>query len=200
MPTRSGGFLRDNAFLVAAVSLPVVVIGFFLLATTVPRWFVAPPAYDLVLRAGEPYGQAAPGVAIEFAVRDERIEATFRAIDATRYSQRTALLVVDHATMNTREIVIEPPPDAREADLPRTMVVEALAGRRVLAQAAAPDGYTFDYGTGRGPGLVGELFGMRGSGPRARLVKDGRVVAIDLPSSYRFDVRLVGWLAEEGQR
>jgi hypothetical protein len=196
----SDSFLRENAFLVAAVSLPVVVIGFFLLATTVPRWFVDPPAYDLVLRAGGPYDQAAPRVAVEFAVRDARIEATFRAVDAATYPQRMALFVVDHETMNAREIFVEPPPDLAEDDPPRTMVVEALADRRVLAQAAAPDGYTFDAGRGHGPGLVGELFGMRRSGQRATLVKEGRVVAIDLPSSYRYNVSVVGWLAEEGQR
>jgi hypothetical protein len=200
MRATSGSFLRDNAFLVAAVSLPLVVIGFFLLATTVPRWFVDPPAYDLVLRAGGSYDQAAPRVAVELAVRDARIEATFRAAAANTYPQRIALFVVDHETMNAREIFVEPPPDLVEDGPARTVVVEALADRRVLAQAASPDGYTFETGRGRGPGLVGELFGMRRSGQRTTLVKDGRVMAIDLPASYRFNAAVVGWIAEEGQR
>ena len=45
---RSGGrFIRDNAFMVAAIALPVLVAGLFILASAVPRWTVPPPSYDL---------------------------------------------------------------------------------------------------------------------------------------------------------
>ena len=38
MPEESrGGFLRDNAFMVAAIALPVLVAGLFILASAVPR-------------------------------------------------------------------------------------------------------------------------------------------------------------------
>src|SRR6188474_2962219 len=57
-------FVRQNAFLVAAVALPLVVIIFFLLAAAIPRWTVAPPAFDLVLR-GTSYEQPAPRVSLE---------------------------------------------------------------------------------------------------------------------------------------
>lgn len=200
MGVPSSGFLRNNAFLVAAVSLPVVIVGFFLIATTVPRWLVEPPAYDLVLRAYSTYDQAAPPVVVDFAIRDAHIEATFRPVNPNTYPQRAALFVVDHDTMNVREIFVEPPTDLSADDPPLTVVVEALADRRVLAQAAAPDGYAFETGSGRGPGLAGELFGMRGSRRRLSLVKNGRVVPINLPSPYRFNITPIGWLAEEGQR
>lgn len=36
--------LVDNPFLVAAVLLPLLVAAFFLAATAIPRWLVAPPA------------------------------------------------------------------------------------------------------------------------------------------------------------
>src|SRR5215813_11728655 len=69
------GFFRHNAFLVAAVALPVIVVAFFLLATAIPRWTVPPPAYDLVLRVGKSYEQPRPQVAVEFKVDDGRIVA-----------------------------------------------------------------------------------------------------------------------------
>src|SRR4026207_414357 len=72
-----GRFVRRNAFLVAAVALPLVVVIFFLLAAAIPRWTVAPPDFDLVLR-GTSYEQPAPRVSLEFDVRDGRVQATVR--------------------------------------------------------------------------------------------------------------------------
>ena len=57
------GFLRDNIFLVAAVSLPLIVVAFFLVASAIPRWLVPPPAYDLLISASDPYNQANPSAA-----------------------------------------------------------------------------------------------------------------------------------------
>ena len=48
--------------------------------------------------------------------------------------------------------------------------------------------------------LLGELFGMRGSRRRLALVKGGRLLPIDLPFPYPFQVTDVGWLADEGPR
>jgi hypothetical protein len=70
-----GGFFRNNAFLAAAVALPVLVVGFFLLATAIPRWTVPPPTYDLVFRVGKPYDQPRPQVSVEFKVEDGRLQA-----------------------------------------------------------------------------------------------------------------------------
>ncbi len=46
-------FVRDNAFLIAAVALPLVVVGFFLLFTAIPRWTVPPPQHDLLFSTTE---------------------------------------------------------------------------------------------------------------------------------------------------
>jgi hypothetical protein len=96
MTPDGGGFLRKNAFLVAAVSLPVVVVGFFLLSTAIPRWLVPPPAYDLLLRSGRPYEPSGPRIAVDFYVRDGRVEAVVRPVPANTYSQLPALWLFDH--------------------------------------------------------------------------------------------------------
>src|SRR6185503_16709977 len=106
MTPEGGRFLRDNAFLVAAVSLPLVVVTFFLLSTAIPRWTVPPPQYDLLLRANDLYNQANPRMTVEFHVHDGKVEATVRAIGANAYPARTALFLFDHATMTSREIPI----------------------------------------------------------------------------------------------
>jgi hypothetical protein len=194
---RGGRFLRDNAFLVAAFALPVAVVLLFLVASVIPRWTVPPPAYDLVLRASGQYDPARR-ISVEFAVRDGRIEATVRPLPEHGYPQIASLVLVEHATMNVREIPVPLPATMAENDPPQTIVVEALAGRRVLAQAKAPDGYEFEVRTRRGPGLVGDLFGMNRYDQAATLVNRGRVVPIVLPaaSPYQAPVYSVGWLVD----
>ena len=88
-----------------------------------------------------------------------------------------------------------------EGDPPRTIAVDALAGREVLAQPKAPDGYQLESRSQRGPGIVGELFGMNRYDSEASLESKGRVVRIMLPAPfqniYSSPVYAVGWLVPE---
>jgi hypothetical protein len=199
--TGRGRFLRENAFLVAAVALPLVVVGFFLVATAIPRWRVPPPAYDLLLRTTGHVDQTRPRVAVEFAVRDSRVEATVRGLPANGYPQVPKLFLVDHQTVNVREIPVDLPVNLGETDPPVTVPVSALAGRRVIAEARAPDGYEFHSRGYRSTGLVGGLFGMGSHNEKVSLVNRGRVVPISFPSNeYGYSVSFVGWVLNEGSR
>jgi len=199
-----GRFLRDNAFVVAAVALPVVVAVFFLLASVVPQWTVPAPTYDLVLRAARPYDAAQSRVVVDFAVRDGRVEATLRPAPNSGYAQPWALLLFDHETMTAREIPLELPATMPADAEPETVAIEALADWHVSPQAAAPDGYQLQTRTSSGSGLVGDLFGMGRYRQRAALVNRGRIVPIDLPSPYQdpyqSPVYAVGWVLDEGRR
>ena len=205
MPPGRGRFLRDNLFLVAAVSLPLVVVAFFLVASIVPRWLVPPPTHDLLLRVDGSYEQPTSRVLVDYHVRDGRVEATIRPLADNLSLQPPALFLVDHATMTAREITVDLPTSMAENDPPKTFVVEALAGRQVLAQPTAPDGYQLEERNQGGPGLVGEVFGMNRYDRRPAIVNRGRVVTITLPARFRFlsSVQPVGWIVPEqndGQR
>src|SRR5262245_9349487 len=147
-----GRFLRDNAFLVAAVALPLLVVGFFLLSTALPRWLVPPPAYDLVLRSTRPFDGTQPRVATEIVVRDGRIEAIVRPLPQDSYLQPPALFLFDHQTMTVREIPLNIPAMA-PGEPARTIAVDATNGRRVVSQDKAPDGYAVMMRTSNGPGV-----------------------------------------------
>jgi hypothetical protein len=196
---KAGGFLRNNTFLVAAVSLPVLVVIFFLLATAIPRWTVPPPAYDLILRVGKPYEQTRPQLTVQFSVRDGQLEAVVRPVQKDVYEQPWSLFRFDHETMNLEEIPFKVPDNLPADSQPQTIVVDALAGHRILAQAKAPDGYELRTDKRRGgPGLVGDLFGMHNYDQNAVLVNKGRVVSIPLPSGYQYlsPVTAIGWLTD----
>ncbi|HEX5106881.1 MAG TPA: hypothetical protein VFV95_00480 [Vicinamibacterales bacterium] len=195
MPTERG-FLRTHAFLVAAVALPVIVAGFFIVATLIPRWTVPPPAYDLVLRAQHPYENSQLAVLAEYVVRDNRVEAIVRKAPET-YSLRWALFLFDHATGTIREIPVKLPERVPDGET-QTVAVEQLAGMTVRADATAPDGYELTVRTGSRSGLVGELFGMDGYRQSVVLVNRGRIVPLVLPSPYQAPygttVQVVGWI------
>jgi hypothetical protein len=196
MRERRRGFVRENTFLVAAVALPAVVVVLFLLASAIPRWTVPGPAYDLLVRAGGPYDQNLPRVAVDFTVRDGRIEATVRPLNANAFPQVASLFLVDHATFNVQEIAFELPKNLEEGDAPVTVTVEMPGGRRVTPGSRMPDGYELDTRTQHGGGLVGDLFGMNRSQQNTVLVNRGRIISITLPSPYRYQspVTAIGWL------
>lgn len=195
-----GRFVRQNAFFVAAVSLPVVVVVFFLLAAAIPRWTVPPPAYDLVLR-GSSYEQPVQRVTVEFDVRDGRVLATVRAAPSNTYPSRATLFLFDHRTMKVSRIPVEVP-DMKQEEPARTFVVPALATLHVIATASAPDGYELKFRSSGGAGIVGDLFGMRHYDRNVSLVNRGRVVSVALPSPYEYysPVSALGWVSTDGQR
>jgi hypothetical protein len=197
MPAR---FLRDNAFLVAAVVLPLGVVAFFLAASAIPRWTVPPPQYDLLVKAGH-YANPQPSMHVDFVVTDDGVQAQLRAVAASAYPQHTRLFLADHATGQLREVPVRLPDGLKADDLPRDLMVESLAGRRVLTSAEAPDGYRFDTRTRRGPGLLGDLFGMRRYDAGLVLVHRGRVVPLSPPAGHEYlsPVTPLGWIVPEGR-
>ena len=200
MPQESGRFLRDNAFLVAAVALPVVIVGLFLLTTAIPRWTVPPPSFDLLLRTSE-YEHPGPIVYVDFVVRDARLHASIRKAEPNSYAPRAKLWLFDHATMSSREIAFDLPRELGPGESTRTVPIDALAARRVVTDPRAPDGYELQNRTQRGTGLLGDLFGMGRSGESVSLVNRGRVIPVktSAPHSYQ-SPQFVGWLIDEGSR
>ncbi len=196
------GYLRENAFLVAAVVLPVVVAGFFILATAVPRWTVADPQYDLVLRVAPSYGVTPAKVAVDFNVRNGQVEAVVHPAPANSYTQPWSLFLFEHETTTVREIPVDLPTSLGEGES-RTIVVDALADRRLNTAVTAPDGYELMMHLNRGGGLVGDIFGMGRYRQTLALVNQGRVVPIVLPTAYQTygsSAYALGWVMNDVRR
>jgi len=191
-------FLRENAFLVAAVALPLVVVGFFLLATAIPRWTVPPPAHDLLFTTSS-YRQPRAAVSVGFRVVDGRLRADVRHALENTHPPRTMLWIFEHETLTTREVEFSVP-ELAAGDPPRVIDVGAVAGRRILTQPRAPDGYEVRKGDQSSPGIAGELFGMRRYDRRLSISKNGRVVSIDLPQQEWTTPSFVGWVVSDEAR
>jgi hypothetical protein len=202
MAPEGRGYLRENnAFLVAAVALPVVVAGLFILATAVPRWTVADPQYDLVLRARS-YDVAQAKVVVDFNVRNGQVEAVVHPAPANGYTQPWSLFLFEHETKTVREIPVDLPTSLGEGES-RTIVVDAVADRHLNTAVTAPDGYELMMHSSGGGGLVGDIFGMGRYRQTLALVNQGRVVPIVLPTAYQTygsPAYALGWVMNDMRR
>jgi hypothetical protein len=192
-------FVRDNAFLVAAVLLPVVVVGFFLLATAIPRWTVPPPAYDLIVKSYKPYsGDYRLKVSYDLDVRNGHLLLTVRPLATEQYQNKPVLFLIDHKTQDARELALtlrDTPPEA-----PETTALDPVPGRVLLDGARAPDGYTLESRPYHSGGLLGDLFGMHSYQAGMVLLNRGRLIPVALPEPFDSQVYFVAWVSNEGSR
>lgn len=191
-----GRVLRQNAFLVAAVALPLLVVLFFLVATVVPAWFVTPPSYDLLFRATEPYsGPNSPEVFIDYQVRDSHVVAIVRKVEKNSWPQSPGLYLYEHQSGDIKKITVDLPRVLPEEEAERTVVVKELETRRVLDQRKAPDGYELKVVNQRSPGIAGEIFGMGRYDSGIAITNSGRTIRIRMPSGAMFySPDVIGWL------
>jgi hypothetical protein len=200
MADPDGAGARSNTFVLAAVALPIVVAGFFLVASAVPQWTVPAPAHDLLVKVERPWTNR-PTVSVDFAVRDGRVVTTVRPWGEAGYSERWTLYLVNPDAGSIRAIPVNAPDKMEAGAPPIEVTVDGLAGLQVSPDAVAPDGYRLQDRSYGGGGLVGGLFGMGRRRPRVAVAKNGRTVSIDVPEqdvNPYGPVRLVGWIVSAG--
>ncbi|MEM1436439.1 MAG: hypothetical protein AAGG11_20485 [Pseudomonadota bacterium] len=147
---------KRNGLLIAGIALPGIVVLLFFAYIQLARQTVAPPAYDL-LYAHHDYRQYQPEAAeLRFSVTDGRLQ--IHALRSTA-PYRSSLYRWHHASGRSERIPIELPEAL--SDTPRLVPAPTLTGLRLSPDIEAPDGYRFDTGASRGPGLIGALFSQR---------------------------------------
>jgi len=192
-------FLRDNVAIVVGAALPVVVVLFFVLATQLPKAYVAPPQHDLVmLSQNGPY--PARQLRVEVRVEDGLLRVRAYKLDyagspALAYAEIVPRLFLwSHATHSVRELEIDLPEDVDSLTAGTEIVVPELAGRRLSPDVLAPDGYRFRTAP-YDRGIFGLFFDRRG--PRTQLQKDGSVEQLELPDQVPYwGVQFLGWVVE----
>ena len=189
--------IRQNPMIAAGILLPLIIVVFFLLATAIPRWLVAPPEYDFVFTVPE-HNPSRRDVELTIDVVDNRLRARlFKKNDYYRGIAR--LYVFEHETQEVREISINIPgqvevlEDGAEIDIPE------FASRSISTSRQAPDGYELlGPGYRRGGNLMTELFG----GHRRyhmSIHKSGAVVEIPDPGDHRnyyYSATFLGWVTK----
>lgn len=190
-------FLRENAAIVIGAALPIVVVLFFVLATQLPKAYVAPPAHDVVLLSQNGPYETRPmrvDVRVESGYLRARVyQPDYAGNPAPYYGTVPRVYLWDHDTRSVRELTLDLPQSETFANGTEAVVPE-LVGVRLRAESVAPDGYVFTS-TGYDSGVFGLFFDR--NAPRFVLEKDGAVERLDLPNEAPYwGVQFLGWVVE----
>lgn len=175
-------FLRENLMILVSISLPLLVVLLFALASVLPGLHATPPAYDLlIMQQGRILAAEFP-VRIKLSVQDERLTATVSGAKRSSYGNNPRIYRYDHESGEIREIEIPLPDNIGELPEGSEIAVPELAGLKLSNSLRAPDGYEF-RGYRRGGGLMTELFGGNRYHHDVAIAKNGAILRLKIPDS-----------------
>jgi len=183
--------LKKNFALVMGITLPIIIVVFFLLASALPRFFVAAPTHDFLFTDQEYEYDEQDNPEVKFTIKNERLHATVRK-DKNRWHSR--LYRYEHESKTIREIEVVIHDDMRNDEV---ITIPETTQLKISLDNTSPDGYEFAVDRRRGGGLIGELF----YSPRRDnivLSKNGNRVSIPTPNNaYSNYAKLLGWVIEQ---
>lgn len=197
-------FVKDNRAIVAAISLPLILVALFAVSTLVVNRIVADPQHDFLI-ATNVYGGSNEAFFFDVVQNTLKISYAFPIQVNGNYQNANLarLWRVRVPSMTVEEIALVPPARGDDsADGTRVpMEIAGVSDLQVLSTQPSPDGYTFeqtyDYYNGN---LMRELFGAGSRRGRvSAIVKDGRAVPVrNLGGGpyNAYNARFIGWIAE----
>lgn len=194
-------FLKENFALIVGISLPVLLVLLFSLATVVPRYFVDPPKYNLIFSINSPDYSRNPRLngQLLINVENKKLRARFlvnKKKEAT-YFNLTHLYLFEAATGNIHEIPINLPPSNINSD--RELPIPETENFTIETNTIAPDGYEYRAPSYESGGLMGELI-VGGRHSRTPSIAKGSYTIKIPPTgqgsyySYGYDLHFIGWV------
>lgn len=189
-------FIKENFVLVIGMTLPVMLIVLFFVASVIPKSMGTPPQYEMLFSISRfDYQNRLPNN-VDFVVKDGVLKVRITKNDIKDNNLKfKKLMAYDGKTDSVKEISFDISKIGDVAD-GTEIILDETKNMTIDPSNKAPDGYAFDgpsYGSG---GLATELFsgGYRNQGYR---VKKGSV-GYKLPNTsrdYYYDnVQFIGWV------
>lgn len=188
--------IKENLVLVIGLSLPILLIVLFFLATVVPKSFGTPPQYELLFTTLKYEYENSPVYVVDFKVVNNQLVAKVKKNDdKSRNYNSKKLMAYNAKTETVREISIDLVKAAETGD-GNDAILDETKDLKIDASVVSPDGYQLEGSNYGNSGLVGGLFGggNRNSGYR---IKKGAVaykVQTAQPDYYYNDFKFVGWI------
>ena len=189
-------FIKENLVLVIGLTLPVLLIALFFVATVIPKSMGKPPQYEMLFTTTKYDYQNKPEYVIDFNVKNQQLMANSKKNDEKNYNNATKILMAyDGKTETVREIRI----DASKLTEGNEVLLEETKNLSVDTAVISPDGYTLEGPNYGGNGLVGGLFGggYRNTGYRLKKGGVGYKVPNMQPDYYYSQLQFIGWLAKK---
>ena len=195
----AGNFIKQNFVLIVGISLPVLLVILFFVATVIPKSMTPPPQYELLFSTTRYDYQSPPTYNVDFVVRDGKLKGRISANNkqAVNYNHKK-LMAYDGKTDSVREIAYDLPPMEGVADGSEVAIATA-ANLTIDTNSKAPDGYEFDGDGYRSGGFItGEFFG--GGYRNGYRVKKG-TVGYKIPMQdgyyYGYGLEFIGWVVKK---
>ena len=191
-------FIKENLVLVIGLSLPLLLIVLFFVATVIPKSMASPPQYEMLFTVSKYDYQNAPDYLLSYAVKDRQlvIEAKKNEDKPINFNQST-LMMYDPKAEAMREIRVDS--KIAETALGKAVIVEETKSYEIDNSMTAPDGYSLEGPNYQDSGLMGGLFGGGYRNAQYRIVKGS--IAYPLPRSVQLDyynqVKFIGWVIKK---
>ncbi len=192
--------IKENLVLVIGLTLPVLLIALFFLATVLPRSLATPPQYEMVFSYDKYEYNNPPAYNTQFIVRDGRLMAVLAENAKPQQNYNVShLMIYDGKTESVREISYVLPKVEMTND--RTeILVEEMKNFKIDTSSKSPDGYEFNYsGYGHG-GIATDIF-VGGSYRNNYSIRKGAVAfKVNMPRDqyyYYNNLKFIGWIVEK---
>jgi hypothetical protein len=188
-------WIKENLVLVIGLSLPILLIVLFFLATVVPKSLGEPPQHEMLFTTIKYEYENSPVYLVDFKVVNSQLMAKVKKNDdkARNYNSKK-LMAYNAKTETVREITIDLA-KAAEASTDEVVLAETK-DLKIDASVISPDGYQLEGSRYNNNGLIGGLFGG-GSHNSGYRIKKGAVaykVQTTQQDYYYSDFKFIGWV------
>ncbi len=190
-------FIKDNFVLVVGITLPVLLVIVFALASYIPKQIVAPPQYDFI--SANNYYEGSTQNTIRFSIVEGKLIVESRNIDSKYVGTIPKLYVFEHQNLRTKEITFKiPSGHGAETGVWERVDIPELTNVKIDTSVKAPDGYEFRQLDNYRGGFLG-LFSYRGYKSNVVISKSGRSISVKYGAqkNYYNQPHFLGWIKHE---
>lgn len=192
-------WLKENLVLAIGLTLPLLLIVLFFVASVLPKSMGAPPQYEMLFSTAKYEYQKSPDYVIDFKVKDKKIMVSTKKLDDKNNNGTSAkLMAYDGKTETVREIAIDNAKTGAVASNGE-IVLDETKDLMIDSSVVSPDGYTLEGPNYNGGGLLGGLFGGGYSNNTYRVKKGavGYKMPNMQPDYYYSNVQFLGWIIKK---
>jgi hypothetical protein len=189
-------WIKENLVLVIGLTLPLLLIVLFFVATVIPKMTGTPPQHEVLFSVQDYSQKNKPDYIIDFIVKNQQLMLKVKkAEDKDNYYQNKKLMAYDAKNEVMREITIDVSQFGGGAEI----LLAETKNMTIDTAMVAPDGYVMENQQYSNNGLVGGLFGGGNRNSNYRLKKGSVGYKINTPqNNYYYDqLSFIGWVVKK---
>lgn len=189
-------WIKENLVLAIGLTLPLLLILLFFMATVIPKSLGTPPQYEMLFTTTKYDYQTKPEYVLDFNIKNQQLMVKAKKYDEKNNNNMSKLLMAyDGKTETVREIKI----DESKLTEGNEVLLEETKSMSIDTGIISPDGFTLEGPNYGGSGLMGGLFGggYRNGGYRIKKGGVGYKIPTLQPDYYYNQVQFVGWLVKD---